>query len=307
MSTPYAFFKNTFMPAAEAKVSIMTHALHYGTSCFEGIRGNWSPEEKTIYLFRLKEHFVRLMQSCSVLKISLPYSIDDMCNMAVKLVEMSGYREDIYIRPLAYKSTEGVGVKLHGLEADFCMFIIPFGPYIDIEKGVRCCTSSWRCISGDIIPSHAKIAGRYVNHALAKTEAIENGFDEAILLTREGRVSEGSGENIFIIENGKLITPAPSDNILIGITRNSVITIAKNELGMDTIERSIDHGELYMVDECFMTGTAAHVAPIIEIDRRKIGDGRIGPVTKNLQQLYFDVEKGKNKKYMKWCTPVTPK
>ena len=302
-----AFFNNKIVPIDEAKISVKTHALHYGTSAFEGIRVNWRGDEKKFYIFRMPEHYQRLLRSCKILKMDLPYSIDKMCQISVELVEKCDYEEDIYIRPIVYKSTEVVGVKLHDLECALAMFVIPFGPYIDINNGIRCGMSSWRKINGDQMPNQAKIAGPYINHAMAKTEAIENGFDEAILLTQKGYVSEGSGENIFIIMDGKIITPPPSDNILVGITRNSVIELARSELGIETIERSIDRSELYVADECFMTGTAAHVAPVIEIDRRKVGDGKIGPMTKKLQQLYFDVEQGRNVKYMHWCTAVTPK
>lgn len=303
----YAFFKKQFVPISEAKVGIMTHALNYGTACFEGIRGNWSSEEGLFYLFRPRDHFVRLLRSCRILKINLPYTVEELCQLAVELVGICGYREDVYVRPLAYKSSEEVGVRLHNLEDDLFLFVIPFGPYIDFEKGVKCGTSSWRRIGGDMVPTLAKITGPYVNNALAKTEAIENGFDEAILLTRDGHVSEGSGENIFLVVDGKLVTPYASDDILMGITRDSVIKLAKNEMGVETIERPIDRSELYIADECFMTGTAAHVTPIIEVDRRKVGNGEIGPMTKELQRLYFDVVQGKNRKYLDWCIPVSPK
>jgi branched-chain amino acid aminotransferase len=302
-----AFFNNKIVPIEEAVISVKTHALHYGTSAFEGIRVNWCDDEKKFYIFRMPEHYERLLRSCRILKMDLPYSIDQMCQISVELVEKCDHEQDIYIRPIAYKSTEVVGVKLHGLDCALSMFVIPFGPYIDVNNGIKCGTSSWRKINGDQMPNQAKIAGPYINHAMAKTEAIENGFDEAILLTQKGYVSEGSGENIFIVMDGKIITPPPSDNILVGITRNSVIELAKSEFGLETIERSIDRSELYVADECFMTGTAAHVAPVIEIDRRKVGDGKIGPITKKLQQLYFDVEQGRNAKYMHWCTAVTPK
>lgn len=302
----FAFFNDKIVPIDEAKVSVKTHALHYGTSAFEGIRVNWRDDEKKFYIFRMREHYERLLSSCRILKMELPYSIDRLCDISVELVRRCEYEEDIYIRPIAYKSTEVVGVKLHDLDCALAMFVIPFGPYIDVNNGIRCGTSSWRKINGDQMPNQAKIAGPYINHAMAKTEAIENGFDEAILLTQKGYVSEGSGENIFLVMNGNIITPPPSDNILVGITRNSVIELAASEFGIDTLERSIDRSELYVADECFMTGTAAHVAPVIEIDRRKVGDGKIGPVTKKLQQLYFDVEQGKNDRYMHWCTAVTP-
>jgi branched-chain amino acid aminotransferase len=303
MGTPYAYFQKQFVPLAEANVNVMTHAFNYGTAVFEGIRGNWNEEEKQPYLFRLADHYKRLRQSCRVIKIDLPYSVDELCDITAQLVEMCGYQEDVYVRPIAYKSSKAVGVRLHDLEDDFLIFLTPFGPYLDIEKGARCGTSSWRRIEDVCIPARAKINGIYVNSALAKTEAAENGYDEAIMLTEDGHVSEGSGENIFIVEGGRLITPPVWSNILVGITRDTAITLAREELGIETIERPIDRSELYLADECFMTGTAAHVTPVIEVDHRPVGDGKRGPVTAELQRLYFDVVCGKNSKYAHWCTP----
>jgi len=300
----FAFFNRQFVPLSEAKVGIMTHALHYGTACFEGIRGNWNSEEGQMYLFRIKDHYLRLQKSCRILKIHLPYSLDELGQLTVELVERNGHREDIYVRPVAYKSSQTVGVRLHDLEDDFFIFVTPFGPYLDIGKGVRCCVSTWRRIDDNTIPARAKVTGLYVNSALAKTEAWENGFDEAILLTQEGHVSEGSGENVFLVLQGKLVTPPSSDNILMGITRDTVIKLAKNELGVDTIERSVDRSELYIAEECFLTGTAAHVTPVTEIDRREVGNGKAGEITRKLQQLYFDVIRGKSSKYLDWCTPA---
>ncbi len=300
----FAFFNRQFVPLSEAKVGIMTHALHYGTACFEGIRGNWNSEEEQMYLFRIKDHYLRLQKSCRILKIHLPYSLDELCQLTVELVERNGHQEDIYVRPVAYKSSQTVGVRLHDLEDDFFIFVTPFGPYLDIGKGVRCCVSTWRRIDDNTIPARAKVTGLYVNSALAKTEAWENGFDEAILLTQDGHVSEGSGENVFLVLQGNLVTPPSSDNILMGITRDTVIKLAKNELGIDTIERSVDRSELYIAEECFLTGTAAHVTPVTEIDRREVGNGKAGEITQKLQQLYFNVIRGKNSKYLDWCTPA---
>lgn len=300
----YAFFNKQFIPLAEAKVGIMTHALHYGTGCFDGIRGNWNEEEQQLYLFRIKEHYERLHKSCRILKINLPYTVEELCELTVKLAEMNGYQEDVYVRPMAYKSSQAVGVRLHDLEDDFFIFVTPFGPYLDIEKGIRCCVSTWRRIDDNMIPARAKVTGLYVNSALAKTEAWEYGFDEAILLTHDGHVSEGSGENVFLVMGGKLVTPPVSDNILVGITRDTVIKLAKEEMGLETVERPIDRSELYIAEECFLTGTAAHVTPVTEIDYRKVGDGMIGEVSKRLQELYFGVVRGKNSKYSSWCTPA---
>jgi branched-chain amino acid aminotransferase len=292
------------MPLGEAKIGILTHALHYGTACFEGIRGNWNDEQQQLFLFRVKDHYERLLKSCRILKIKLPYSVDELCKFTAELVEKSGYREDVYIRPLAYKSSEVVGVRLHDLEDDFLIVVVTLAAYLDADAGVRCCTSSWRRVDDTMIPARGKITGIYVNSALAKTEANEHGFDEAILLNHDGHVSEGSGENIFFVLDNKLVTPPSSDNILLGVTRDTVIQLARNEMGMETIEESVDRTELYLADEVFFTGTAAHVSPVLEIDHRQVGDGKIGKVTKELQRLYFDVIKGKNPKYLTWCTPA---
>ena len=301
-----AFFHGKFVPLSEAKISVMTNAIHYGTSIFEGIRGNWNNRQKQIYIFRIKEHYQRLLNGCRLLKISLPYSIDELCKITVELINKCGFKEDIYIRPIAYKSTEALGVRLHNLESDISIFAIPWGPYLDVDKA-RCTVSSWRRPDDNVIPPQIKVAGIYVNNAFAKTEAFENGFDEAIMLSGDGHVSEGSGENIFLVVDGKLVTPPVYSSILVGITRNTVIELARKELGIETIERLIDRSELYTAQECFLTGTAAHVTPIGEIDHRQVGNGEIGEITGKLQKIYADVIKGNNPKYLKWCTPVYKK
>ncbi len=299
----YAFFHKQFVPLSEANLGAMTNFFHYGTGVFEGIRGNWNAEKKQLYLFCLKEHYERMFQGCQVLKINLPYTLDELCQITVKLVEKCGFEEDIYVRPLAYKSSESLGVRLHDLESDFLVFAFPWGPYLDIDRA-RCCVSSWRFPSE--IP-RAKLTGLYVTNALAKTEAIDNGFDEAIMLNAAGYVVEGSGENLFLVTRDKLVTPASYDGILMGITRNTVIKLAKAELGIETIERHVDRVELYSADECFLTGTAANITPVAEIDGRKVGDGEIGEITKKLQKIYSDIIRGDNPKYLKWCTPVYKK
>jgi len=296
----YAFFRKKFVPLSEAKLGVMTHSLHYGTAVFEGIRGNWNSEQRQLYLFRVREHYHRMCEGCRVLKIDLPYTIDELCQITVELAEKCGFQEDLYIRPLAYKSSEALGVRLHDLECDFLVFAFPWGPYLDTDKA-RCCVSSWRCPRE--VP-RAKLTGLYINNALAKTEAIENGFDEAIMLTSDDYVAEGSGENIFLVVGGRLITPASYNSILMGITRDTVIKLARNELGIETIERSIYRNELYSAEECFLTGTAANVTPVAEIDRRTIGSGQTGEITGKLQQIYSDVVRGNNPKYLAWCTPV---
>jgi branched-chain amino acid aminotransferase len=304
---PYAFFHKQFMPLSEAKIGVLTHALHYGTACFEGIRGNWDSRQKRFCLFRIQDHYRRMLDGCRILRMKLPYSVDRLCQLTEELLKRSGYKEDVYIRPLAYKSSEAVGVRLHDLQDDLLIIVTTLPPYLDAENGVRCCTSSWRRVDDTMIPPRGKICGIYVNSALAKTEACENGFDEAVLLTQDGHVSEGSGENIFLVLGGKLITPPSSDNILMGITRDTVMKLAKNELGIDAIERQVDRSELYVAEECFFTGTAANVTPILEIDRRPIGRGKIGKVTAKLQKLFREVAVGRNAKYSSWYYRVSPK
>ena len=303
----YAFFRGEYVPLSEAKVSITTHALHYGTGVFEGIRGNWNQENGAIYIFRLREHYQRLLQGCRLLMLDIPYSLEDLCNITVELVERCGFSEDLYIRPLAYKSAEMVAnLKLQDLENDFCLMTVPFGSYLGTDI-LRCCTSSWRRVDDPMIPSRFKISGIYVNSILAKTEATLAGFDEAIILNHDGHVCEGSGENIFLVSDGKIYTPPIEDNVLPGITRDTVMQLAQSELGLDVLEKHIDRSQIYISDECFLTGTAAHVTPVVEVDNRKINDGTVGPISAKLQKLYFDIVAGRNPKYLHWCTVATPR
>ena len=305
--TPYAFLRGKYVPLSEAKVSIMTHALHYGTGVFEGIRGNWNSEEEAIYIFRLKEHYQRLLIGCRLLMIDIPYSLEELCKITVELVERCGSTEDLYIRPLAYKSAERVAnLKLQDLESDFCLMAMPFGSYLGTDV-LRCCTSSWRRVDDAMMPARFKISGIYINSILAKTEATLAGFDEAIILNQDGHVCEGSGENLFLVVDGKLYTPPIEDNVLPGITRDSVIQLAQNELGLEVVTRQIARSEIYVADECFLTGTAAHVTPVVECDNRKIGDGMVGSISAKLRNLYFNIVVGKNPKYLHWCTVATPR
>jgi branched-chain amino acid aminotransferase len=282
----------------------MTHALHYGTGCFEGIRAYWNPAQEQLFALLMKPHFARLRQSAKILQIELAYSEEEMIDATVEILRRNGYREDVYVRPLAFKSAEEIGVRLHNLRASFAIYTAPFGAYVDVEKGIRCMVSSWRRIDDNAAPARAKVTGIYVNSALAKTEANENGFDEAIVLTQDGHVSEGSAENLFIIRDGALITPSASDNILEGVTRKVIMELAGDDLGLKVVERSIDRSELYVADEVFLCGTGAQVSPVLEIDRRTIGDGEMGPVTRELQKLYFDICYGRVEERLDWLTPI---
>ena len=299
----YAYFRKKFVPLEQANVNVMTNFMHYGTGVFEGIRGNWNKQHRQVYLFRLKEHYERMFAGCRILNIDVPHTTDELCALTVTLTAKSEFKEDVYVRPLAFKSSETLGVRLHNLDSDFLAFVFPWGPYLDTDRA-RCVVSSWRFPKE--VPRQ-KLTGLYVTNALAKTEAVSAGFDEAIMLNADGYVAEGSGENIFLVKGDKLVTPPSTDGILIGITRDTVMKLAKNELGIDTVERHVDRIELYNADEIFLTGTAAHITPVAEIDRRKIAAGEIGPVTAKLQKLYADVILGKNPKYASWCTPVYKK
>ncbi len=265
MNAKVIFMNGEFLPAEQAVIPIRTHGFSYGTGCFEGIRGYWNKEDQQVYLFRLREHYVRFLNSCKILQISLPYTVEQLVEISIELIKRNGQREDIYMRPI----------------------------------------SSWRRVDDNAIPARAKITGSYVNAAFAKSEALQNGFDEAIMLTNEGHVSEGSAENIFLLMNGEFVTPVSTENILLGITRETVIELARREFGRITRERQIDRTELYIADEILLCGTGAQIAPVIKVDHRPVGDGTIGPISKALQQLYFDVVRGHIPAYRaQWCTPV---
>lgn len=302
--TNYCYFNGEFIPSSEAKISIFTHAFNYGTACFEGIRGYWNEEEQQLYLFRLREHFERMSGSTRILNLKLPGTVDELCTITRDLNRRNEFRENCYMRPTLYIAEETIGVKLHGLKTGFCMYSVPFGAYIDIDRGLKVGVSSWKRIDDNMIPARAKIAGAYVNSAFAKSEALLNGFDEAIMLTSEGHVSEGSAENLFMLAGGTLITPPVKENLLVGVTRHTVMTLAKEEFGLPIIEREIDRTELYVCDELFLCGTGAQIAPVAEVDHRPVGTGQVGAFTAKLQQLYFDVVCGKVAKYKEWCTPV---
>lgn len=298
------YFQGAFVEDDQAKIGVKTHAFNYGTGCFEGIRGYWNEAEEQVYVFRLRDHYERLARSCRILGIGLTKGVDELCELTLELVRRNGYREDVYIRPIAYKSSEIVGVRMHNLDDDLTIFTTPFGKYLPADNGCKCCTSSFRRVDDNAIPARAKVTGIYVNSAMAKTEANLNGFDEAIMLTHDGHVSEGSGENIFMVSEGRLVTPAASENILLGITRAVAMELARRELGIETVERQIDRSELYGADEVFMTGTAAEISPVVEVDRRPIGSGAVGVVSEQLRSLFNDVVRGKVERYREWCTPV---
>jgi branched-chain amino acid aminotransferase len=300
----YAFFKGQIVPIEQAQISIMTHGFNYGTGCFEGIRAYWNEQEEQLYVFRLREHFERMHRSARILRIDLPYSLDELGEITLDLLRREGNRCDTYIRPLAYKEDEIIGVRLHDLSDGFAMFSMPFGRYLEQEEGAHVCISSWRRVDDNAVPARAKITGAYINSALAKTDAVLSGYDEALVLTEDGHISEGSAENFFLVRDGCLVTPPVTSNILEGITRDTIITLARDEMGLPTIERLIDRSEIYVCDEAFLVGTGVQVASITQVEHRPIGTGTMGPVVVRLRELYFDVVRGNHPKYRQWCAPV---
>ena len=308
MATPTAYINGEFAPLTDAKVGIQTHALHYGTAVFEGIRGNWSAEHETMYIYKLREHYERLLQGCKMLWIDVPHSVEELCGITVELVERSGYREDLYIRPVAYKAEEMVAnLNLRALGDGFFCLAVPFGNYIDTDGAISCCVASYRRIDDTMVPPRFKLSGLYLNSILAKTDAVASGFEEAIMLNMDGHVCEGTGENIFVVHKGVVSTPTIESNALPGITRETVLGLLRGELGVPVVERSIDRSELYTADEVFLSGTAAHVQGVGSVDHRPVGSGGVGPVTRRLQELYFPIVRGENPAYADSCTPAHPR
>ncbi|HEV3231591.1 MAG TPA: branched-chain amino acid transaminase [Candidatus Dormibacteraeota bacterium] len=300
----WVFFNGEFQRYKDVHLGLMTHALHYGTGCFEGIRAYWNEAQEQMFCLLMEDHFKRLQLSAKILQIDLPYSVAQMSEATVEIMRRNGWREDIYVRPLAFKSDEKIGVKLKGIGSSFGIYASPFGNYVDVDSGIHCKVSSWRRVDDNAAPARAKVTGIYINSALAKSDAEEDGYDEAIVLNQDGHVSEGSAANIFLVKDGVLLTPPASDNILEGVTRRALMTLAREDLGIATVERSIDRTELYVADEAFLCGTGVQVSPILSVDHRQVGDGTAGPITKELQQLYFDVAKGRVEERLGWLTPI---
>jgi len=298
------YFEGAFMPLADAKVGIMTHAFMYGTACFEGVRAYWNADQGQLYVLKAREHYRRLQASARVMFMDLPQPIDELVALTVELLQRNGFREDAYVRPSVYKSSQVIGVRLHDLEHRFMIMTVPFGDYIDTEHGISAMTTSWRRTSDVSIPSRSKITGAYANSAFAKTDANLNGHDEAIVLTADGHAAEGSAENLFIVRDGRLITPPVTDDILEGVTRAALIVLASQELGLETEIRSIDRSELYVADEVFLCGTGAQVSGVARIDHRPVGAGTVGPITRRLMGFYFDAVRGRLPAYGDWLTPV---
>ena len=300
----HAFFEGKIVPLADAKLSIATHGFLYGTSVFGGMRSYWNAEQKRLFVFRPYDHFRRLLQSARMLAMQTRYDEESLIDLTLELLRTDNWQQDIYMRPTFYKADLGIGVKLHDLKDEFCMFVMAYEPYVKNDTNAHVTVSSWRRIDDNVIPARGKVAGAYANSALIKTDANRAGFDEALVLDNNGHVSEGSAMNFFMVRDGNLLTPPVTDNILEGITRRSVIELARNELDLNVVERSIDRTELFIAEEMFMTGTAAQITAVTKVDHRPVGAGVMGPITAKLRMLYEDILRGKNKKYEHWNVVV---
>ena len=298
-----AYHGGAYKPLNECGVNMATHALQYGTMVFGGVRGYYNADRDNLYLFRLADHFQRLSRSARIMQMQSPLSEEQMIDVALNLARRNNYRKNVYFRPFIYKSALQLSPRLHDVDDDFAMYTIPLNDYLDTSRGMRAAVSSWRRIDDNIIPTRSKASGGYINSALAKSEAVQNGFDEAIFLDSRGFVSEGSAENIFLVRDGVLITPHLAASVLEGITRRSIIQIAKDQ-GLDVVERDVGRTELYIADEVFFCGTGAQLAWVAEIDRREIGGGEIGPVTTKLREIFMSTVIGENDNYKDWLTPV---
>jgi branched-chain amino acid aminotransferase len=300
----HAYFKGKIVPYSDARVGVLTHALNYGTAAFAGIRGYWTEEEQQLYLFRPVDHYRRLLNSAKILMMTFDHTPESLTQTTVELLRRDGHRCDVYIRPLAYKADEGIGVKLHDMKDELTVVAIPFERYVANDANAHVTVSSWRRVDDNTIPARGKISGAYVNSALIKSDAVRSGFDEALVLNQDGHISEASAMNIFMVRDGVLVTPPITDNILEGITRRSVMELARNELSLPVLERPIDRTEVYLCDELFFTGTAAQITAVTRVDHRPIGNGQMGAVTKRLRDLFNDILHGRVQKYRAWNVPV---
>lgn len=303
----YAFFNGRIVPFEQATISVMTHALNYGTAVFGGLRGYWNDDEAQLFIFRPLDHFERFIQSASLLRIQLDMTPQQLTDILTDLLRQENYHETCYIRPLAYKSSEMIGVRLHDVEDALTIFAIPFGRYVQNEEGLHVGFSAWRRVDDNAIPARGKIAGAYANSALIKSDAVLAGYDEALVLTNDGHISESSAANIFIIRKGVVYTPPVQSDILEGIVRRSIIELLRAELNVEVVERDIDRTEIYIADEAFLCGTGVQVAAITRVEHRPVGSGKMGPITQRLRDTFFDVVSGRMPQYRHWLTPVYEK
>ena len=300
----YAYFHGEIISYVDAKVGVLTHALNYGTAVFGGLRAYWNADREQLFLFRPLDHFKRFLDSARLMCMEFNHTPDSLTEITFRLIQAENYRCDIYIRPLAYKVDEIIGVKLHGLRDDLSIVAVPFDRYVTNDTNAHVTVSSWRRVDDNAIPARGKISGAYANSGFIKTDAVRAGFDEALVLNQDGHISEGSAMNVFMIRNGTAVTPPVTENILEGITRRTAMELLSQELGVPVVERAIDRTEAYLCDELFMTGTAAQIMAVTRVDYRPIGSGKMGPITNQLRKIFNDVVRGEREKYAHWIKPI---
>lgn len=303
MNNSYVIYNGKIVPESEVSISIRSKVFNYGLGCFEGIRAYYSESEDQLYAFRIDDHYKRLLQSCKALNINIPYTVEELSSLTLELLKKNNCKTTTYIRPVAYKGGEGIGPTLLDDDNRLVIYTQPLGSYTG-KTELSVAVTSWQRLEDNMLPPRTKATAAYLNSALASLEVKSKGYDEAIFLTNNGHICEGPGENLFIFKKGKLITPPPSDNILEGITRETVMELAEKELGLTVVERSISRNELYASDEVFFSGTAMEVTPVISVDDRVIGDGKAGEVSNKIKDLFFDITTSKNPKYAEYCRPV---
>ena len=300
----HAFFEGKTVPLADAKISIATHGFLYGTAVFGGMRSYWNEEKKRLFVFRPYDHFRRLLHSARMMSMQNIYDEESLIQLTLDLLRTDNWKQDIYMRPTFYKSDLGIGVRLHDIKTEFSMFVMAYEKYVPNDVNAHVTFSSWRRVDDNVIPARGKVSGAYANSSLIKSDALQSGYDEALVLDQNGHVSEGSAMNVFMVRDGVLITPPVTDNILEGITRRTVIELARQELGIEVVERSIDRTEVFIADEMFFTGTAAQVTVITNVDHRPVGAGQMGPVASKLRGMVEDVVRARNPKYLHWNVEV---
>ncbi len=298
-----SYFDGNFVPDEDAQISVRSRAFNYGLGCFGGIRGYLSDDGKEVFVFRLEAHVRRLQHSARTLFLELPGTVREVQDIVLELLRKNDVRYDVYVRPLVFSNSNQLAPVLRSEDSCFTAYCMPLKRYID-KDAIDVCVSSWRRVGDNAIPTRTKPTGAYLNSALARREAVDNGFDEAIFLTEAGKVSEGSAEHIFIVRNGTLFSPPSTEDNLDGITRRSLISMITEDLGLPFVERSIGRSELYVADEMFLCGTGAQVTPVRSVDRRTLGEGGVGPMTKIIQQHFDDVVHGRVEKRLDWLTPV---
>jgi branched-chain amino acid aminotransferase len=298
----WCYHGGEFVKLGDVRLSPATHALNYGTGVFEGIRAYWNEDRGTLQVLKLREHYERFERSCRMLRIEPAHSVDELCEITLEILGRNSPREDTYIRPLAYKAAESVGVNLRG-ESQLSIFTVPMGNYVELT-GLKVCVSSWRRTPDTAIPARGKLTGSYINTALAVDEAQRAGYDDAIFLTQDGHVSEASAANIFLVRKGSIVTPPVTADILEGIARDCVMELAEKELGLPVLERDVDRTELYAADEVFLSGTGFQIAPVVQVDGRPVGTGEVGPIASRLQQMYFRAARGEWEEYADWTVAV---